>query len=144
MASLTSALISGVNGLRWGTTSPIEWVTSGSTMGIERTVSVRPRTSASLAGMTLAQRPVRTWANSTTMESDSSVGATSAPAPRNSCSMMRRFCMSGVSKQSGTRPTSAQVTESRLPSGLSEEASSRYSSLYSGTVCTRPSGSLSR
>ena len=30
------------------------------------------------AGMTLAQRPVRTWANSTTIESDSSVGATVA------------------------------------------------------------------
>src|SRR6187401_2400353 len=53
-ASLTSALMSGVKGLRWGTTSPIECVTSGSTIGIALTVSVRPSTAASLAGITLA------------------------------------------------------------------------------------------
>ena len=48
---------------------------AGSTIGIERTVSVKPSTSASFAGMTLAHLPVRTWANSTMIESDSSVGA---------------------------------------------------------------------
>jgi hypothetical protein len=39
--------------------------------------------------------------------------------------MMRRFCMSGVRRHSGTCATSAQVTLSRLPSGASAEVSSR-------------------
>src|SRR5256714_10121140 len=47
---------------------------SGSTIGIARIVSVRPSVSASFEGITLAQRPVRTCANSTIIELDSSVG----------------------------------------------------------------------
>jgi hypothetical protein len=35
--------------------------------------------------------------------------------------MMRRFCMFGVSRQSGTCATSRQVTLSRSPSGASDE-----------------------
>ena len=60
--------------------------------------------------MMLAHFPVRTWANSTIMEFDSSVGEGTQPAERSSPSMMRRFCISGVSRHSGTLPTSAQVT----------------------------------
>ena len=79
--------------------------------------------------MTLAQRPVRTWENSTIMEFDSSVGSGRFPAACSRLSMMRRFCMSGVSRQSGILPTSAHVTLSWSPSGLSAEVSSRYYSL---------------
>ena len=70
-ASATSAAVSGVIGSRDGTTRPIVCTASGSTMGMARIVSVRPSVSASFAGMTLAQRPVRTCANSTIMELDS-------------------------------------------------------------------------
>jgi hypothetical protein len=45
-----------------------------------------------------------------------------APAPRRSSLMMRRFCMSGVSRQSGTCPP-AQVTDRRLPNGADEVSS---------------------
>ena len=83
---------------------------SGSTMGIERMLSVSPKVSASLDGMMLAHCPVRTWANRTIIELDSSVGDGSTPAERSSLSMMRRFCIAGVRRQSGTLPTSAQVT----------------------------------
>jgi hypothetical protein len=48
---------------------------SDSTIGIARMVSVSPKVSASFAGMTPAQRLVRTWENSTIIEFDSSVGA---------------------------------------------------------------------
>ena len=61
-------------------------------------------------------------------EFDSSVGDGSCPAERSRLSMIRRFCMSGVSRQSGTLPTSAQVTLSRLPSSLERDVRSRYSS----------------
>ena len=117
--------MSGVIGSREGTTRPIVCTASGSTMGMALIVSVRPSVSASFAGMTLAQRPVRTWANSTIMELDSKVGCGVPPAPRRSSSMMRRFCMSGVSRQSGTCATSAQVTAARLPKGASDDVSSR-------------------
>ena len=76
------------------------------------------------AGITLAQRPVRTCENNRIIESDSSVGRDSPPAPCSRRSMMRRFCMSGVSRHSGTCATSAQVTRSRLPSGASAAVSS--------------------
>ena len=117
-ASLTSALISGVIGLRWGTTSPIEWVTSGSTIGIARTLSVRPSDLGELRRHDA--RPLARCGHGRRARSSSSIRASAparAPAARSSPSMMRRFCMSGVSRQSGTLPTSAQVTWSRLPSG---------------------------
>ncbi len=60
--------------------------------------------------MMLAHLPVRTWENSTIIEFDSSVGCASAPASARCWSMMRRFCMSGVSRQSGRLATSFQVT----------------------------------
>ena len=63
----------------------------------------------------VAQRPVRTCENSTIIEFDSSVGEGSVPAERSSPSMILRFCMSVVRRQSGTLPTSAQVTCSRSP-----------------------------
>ena len=53
------------------------------------------------------------------------VGRDSPPAPFSNRSMMRRFCMSGVSRQSGTCATSAHVTVSRFPSGASADVSSR-------------------
>ena len=77
------------------------------------------------AGITLAQRPVRTCENSRIIESDSSVGRDSCPVLLMRRSMMRRFCMSGVSRHSGTSAISAQVTRSRLPSGASAEVSNR-------------------
>ena len=49
-----------VIGSRAGTTSPIVCMESGPTMGIERSTSVRPSVAARRAGITLAQRPVRT------------------------------------------------------------------------------------
>ena len=73
MASATKADTRGVIGSRRGTTKPIWCTTSGSTMGMERSRSVRPRVSASCLGMTLAQRPVRTWENNTIIELDGKV-----------------------------------------------------------------------
>ena len=125
LASSTSAAVIGIIGSRDGTTRPMVCTASGSVIGMARSVSVRPSVSASLAGITLAQRPVRTCENSRIIESDSSVGRDSPPALLSRRSMMRRFCMSGVSRQSGTCATSAQVTLSRLPSGASAEVSSR-------------------
>ena len=75
-----------------------------------------------LGGITLAQRPVRTWLNSTIIELDSSVGPATPPAAWSSWSMIRRFWVSRVSRQSGILATSAQVTVSRSPSGLSPRA----------------------
>ena len=112
-------------GSRFGATSPIVCTASGAVIGIARMVSVSPKVSASFAGITLAQRPVRTCENRRIIESDSKVGRDSPPALRSSRSMMRRFCMSGVKRQSGTCATSAQVTLSRLPSGASADVSSR-------------------
>ena len=66
--------MSGVIGSRAGTTRPMVCTASGSTIGMARIVSVRPSVSASFAGITLAQRPVRTCENSTIIEFDSSVG----------------------------------------------------------------------
>jgi hypothetical protein len=57
-----------------------------------------------------AHLPVRMWENSTIMELDSSVGLTVAPASVRCWLMIRRFCMSGVSRHSGKLATSAQVT----------------------------------
>src|SRR5262249_25843047 len=79
-ASATSAAISGVIGSRCGTTRPTSCVAAGSTIGMDRTLSVRPSVSASFDGMMLAHLPVRTWANSTIIEFDSSVGDGSRPA----------------------------------------------------------------
>ncbi len=114
-ASATRAAVRGVVGSRWGTTRPMEWVISGSTMGMERSSEVRPRESASIAGMTLDHWPVRTWVKSTIMELLSSVGFCTAPEAASSPSTMRRFCMSGVSRQSGNSAISAHVTCSRSP-----------------------------
>ena len=69
-----------------------------------------------LFGATQANPPIRTCENNTNMEFDSSGGG--AAAFTRSRSIMRRFCMSGVSRQRGMRATSAQVTFSRSPSGL--------------------------
>jgi hypothetical protein len=124
-ASATSAADSDVIGSRSGTTRPTVCTASGSTIGIARIVSVSPSVSASLEGITLAHCPVRTWANSTIIEFDSSIGGDAPPAWRSRSSMMRRFCMFGVSRHSGTCATSAQVTRSRFPNGASEEVSSR-------------------
>src|SRR5580692_2262166 len=44
-ASASNAVISGVVGSRSGTTRPTAWVTRGATIGIERTLSVRPNVS---------------------------------------------------------------------------------------------------
>ena len=74
LASATSAAVSGVIGSRAGTTRPMVCTASGSTIGMARMVAVRPSVSASRAGITLAQRPVRTCANRTIIEFDSSVG----------------------------------------------------------------------
>src|SRR5215470_7887187 len=63
-------------------TRPTEWAVAGSTIGMALTFSVRPRLSANFAGMMLAHRPVRTWANNTIMEFDSSVGDGSAPGAK--------------------------------------------------------------
>src|ERR1700756_1933266 len=79
-ASVTKAALSGVIGSRAGTTRPMVWTASGSTMGMARIVSVRPSVSASFAGITLAQRPVRTCENRTIIELDSSIGSGGPPA----------------------------------------------------------------
>ena len=71
--------------------------------------------SARTAGMMLAHFAVRTCVSSTIIEFDSRSGADSAPAFSNCRSMMRRFCMSGVRRQSGRLATSFQVTRSREP-----------------------------
>ena len=57
--------------------------------------------------------------DSTDIESDSSAMCGVPPVPRNSPSMMRRFSVSGVSRQSGRRDTASQVVVSRLASGES-------------------------
>ena len=55
----------------------------------------------------------------------SSVGETSAPDSARCWLMIRRFCMSGVSRQSGSAATSAHVTLSRPAHSLSSEVISR-------------------
>ncbi len=49
------------------------------------------------------------------IEFDVSIGIASAPTDFRARSMMRRFCISGVSRHSGTWPTSLQVTCLRSP-----------------------------
>ena len=63
--------------------------------------SVRPSVSASRSGINVAHWPVRIWENRTIIELDSSVGAGLVAGVAQQPSMMRRFCMSGVSRQSG-------------------------------------------
>ncbi len=71
---------SGVNGSRCVATRPTRWCAFGSTMGIIRISAGKPKDFATLRGMMLAQRPVRTCENNTIIEFDSSVGCAVTPA----------------------------------------------------------------
>ncbi len=88
--------------------------------------SVRPSVSASFAGITLAQRPVRTCENSTIIEFDSSVGCGSPPAPRKQPVDDARgsACPASAGRAALARlpPRSPFL---RSPSGASAEVSSR-------------------
>ena len=79
-ASTTSAAVLGIIGSRAGTTEPdrLHGLGLGDRNGPQRIG--QPKVSASLAGITLAQRPVRTCENSRIIEFDSSVGRDSPPA----------------------------------------------------------------
>src|ERR1700720_3073221 len=79
-----------------------------------------------LSGTMHAQPPLRACENKTTIELDS-IGGGAAEFAR-SRSIMRRFCISGVSRQRGMRPTSAQVTSARSASGLPAEVKRVYCS----------------
>jgi hypothetical protein len=72
-ASVTRAAVSGVIGSRAGATKPMVCAASGSTIGIDRSTSVRPSVAAKRAGITLAHRPVRTCEYNRIIESDTSV-----------------------------------------------------------------------
>ena len=58
------------------------------------------------------------------MEFVSTVGEATAPAAAKFASRMRRFCMSGVSRQSGTVAASAHSTVERPANGPSTAHSS--------------------
>ena len=59
------------------------------------------------------------------VELETTVGSDPAPEEKSISSMIRRFCMSGVSRQSDTCPISAQVTDDRPRKGPSFAVSNR-------------------
>ena len=110
-ASVTSAAVSGVIGSRAGTTRPMVCTASGSTIGMARMRVGQAR--AFRRASPASRSPSGRCAHARTAGSSNPIPASAATRrrrSRSSRSMMRRFCMSGVSRQSGTCATSAQVT----------------------------------
>jgi hypothetical protein len=97
---------------------PIECVTSGETSGTARMASGTPKSESHACAMTLDQ-PRRTCEQSVEIEFVSTVGSATAPAAAKLSLRMRRFCMSGESRQSGTVAASAQSTVERPANGPS-------------------------
>jgi hypothetical protein len=103
-------------------TNPTACCASGATSGIARNPadvgrSCRTRPSK-VCGTTLDHSPDRTWATSDKTEfvSTAALGALHPPAT-NRRSIMHRFCMSRVSRQSGNSAASRHVTSGMRPYG---------------------------
>ena len=79
--------------------------------------------SSSVCGMTLDNRPALTCRQSVTIELVSSVGWGVLPTDPKMRSTIRRFCMSGLKRHSGTSAASDQVTLSRPANGPSSGVS---------------------
>ncbi len=94
---------SGEGGSRSLITRPIIRLVVGSTRSIARVPCGRPKKRRSCRGTIADHWPAATCDTRLKIEFVSTAGSGFAPTERNMPSMMRRFCMSGVSRQSGAR-----------------------------------------
>ncbi len=103
---------------------PIVFVSTGSTSGIAFRPAGSVRREIHVCAVT-PETPMRACAITAETEFVSTTGAATAPAAAKAPSMIRRCCMSGVSRHSGSVAASAQPTVVRAPNGPSAGVSSR-------------------
>ena len=100
-------------------------VSTGSTSGTVRSPAPTPKRCSHECATTLAMRPSPTSGKIVATEFVSTTGRGTIPTRAKAASMMRRFCMSGVSRQRSSEAASCHVTDRRAANGDSAEQSSR-------------------
>lgn len=100
-----------------GTTRPTWRLISGWVRSRATASEGMPSTWISDLGTMLEEPAERTWAQRLTTELVSSCGRGEQSSDLKMASMMRRFCMLGVSKQSGSSAACRQVATRAVPSG---------------------------
>src|SRR5262245_9969985 len=143
-AQSKAASTRGEIGSRSTATRPTLCSTIGSVSGTALTSEIGPMTSRKYSGMTLTS-PIRwTFAHRLITEFVSSRGIGAQLAERNARSMMRRFCMSGVRRHSGSFAASPHLTDDACASRWSPRTSRQYRSIYTASDRIPSIGSLSR